>query len=237
MTRSDADEPASDPDTPDGTSRTRPVLRDAAYQRFMEHMFRGDLRPGRMISQRELCALTGSPISAMREALKRLEAEGLISLIPQRGVLVREVPARELEEAYQLRAILEVFAVRKYAQTCDPALIASLRRSTEEALALKPTGSDDMTAFFQARIAADEMLHAAVIGALDSAMALSVFEKIIKTIRLARLGIMPRFAAQAPALHEHLVILDALARHDADAAAAAMQTHLDRALLRALGID
>ena len=54
--------------------------------------------------------------------------------------------------------------------------------------------------------------------------------------RLARLGVLPRFASQAPALQEHLAILDALARRDTHAAVEALAHHLDQARMRALGL-
>ncbi len=237
MTDLTVPEPGEDESSAGGTGgRPRPVLRDAAYQKFMEHMFRGDLRPGRLISQRELCALTGSPISAVREALKRLEAEGVIALIPQRGVLVREISAKDLQDAYELRAIIELHAMRVYAAQCSLDQVQAIRRVTEQAIDLQAVGAGDVGPTFRARMAADDMLHTAVIASLDNSMAQAAFDKVVKTIRLARLGVLPRFASQAPALQEHLAILDALARRDADGAVQALGRHLDQARLRALGL-
>ena len=235
MTESADPDQADDASAPTG-GRTRPVLRDAAYQQFMEHMFRGNLRPGRLISQRELCELTGSPISAVREALKRLEAEGVITLIPQRGVLVREISATDLQEAYELRAIIELHAVRLYAAACRMEDVQEMRRVTQHAIELQASGAKDVGATFRARMAADEMLHAAIIGSMNNSMAQATFDKVVKTIRLARLGVFPRFAAQAPALREHLLILEALAKRDGDAAVEALRNHLDQARMRALGL-
>ena len=76
--------------------RSKPVLRETAYRKFMDYLMSGQLRPGLLVSQRELCESTGATIGAMREALKRLEAEGIITLIPQRGVMVREPEEKEI---------------------------------------------------------------------------------------------------------------------------------------------
>ena len=67
-------------------------LRDKAYVEFTRHLFERDVRPGQFVSQRELVALTGLPLGAIRELIPRLEAEGLIVTVPQRGMqIAREV--------------------------------------------------------------------------------------------------------------------------------------------------
>ena len=61
-------------------------LRQKAYASFTEHLLTRAIRPGQFVSQRELVALTGMPLGAIRELIPRLEAEGLITTIPKRGM-------------------------------------------------------------------------------------------------------------------------------------------------------
>src|SRR5690606_7387229 len=63
-------------------------LRQAAYDSIEALLNRGALRPGEMVSQRELVEKTGCTLGAVREAVPRLEAEGLLVTVPQRGLMV-----------------------------------------------------------------------------------------------------------------------------------------------------
>lgn len=71
-----------------------PVQRSGAYERFLRCLLQGSFRPGHLLSQREICEATESTITAVREALKRLEAEGIVELIAKKGVILREITAR-----------------------------------------------------------------------------------------------------------------------------------------------
>src|SRR5215204_2289747 len=68
----------------DGTDE-QPTLREKAYESFTRHLLARDVRPGQFVSQRRLVELTGLTLGAIRELIPRLEAEGLIKTVPQRG--------------------------------------------------------------------------------------------------------------------------------------------------------
>jgi len=66
-------------------------LREQAYASFTRHLLARDLLPGQFVSQRELVAFTGLPLGAIREIVPRLEAEGLLTTIPQRGMQIAHI--------------------------------------------------------------------------------------------------------------------------------------------------
>ena len=66
-------------------------LRERAYDAFTQHLLARDIRPGQFVSQRELVELTGLPLGAIRELIPRLEAEGLIRTVPQRGMQIAHI--------------------------------------------------------------------------------------------------------------------------------------------------
>ena len=82
-------------------ARSETTLRERAYGAFTEHLLAQDIRPGQFVSQRELVALTGFPLGAIRELIPRLEAEGLIVTVPQRGLQV--LPRRPQPDPQRLR--------------------------------------------------------------------------------------------------------------------------------------
>ena len=91
-------------------------LRDRAYESFTARILRREIRPGQFVSQRELAEMTGFPLGAIRELVPRLETEGLIVTIPQRGMQVAHVDLGLIRNAFQFRLFLEREAVQVYAE-------------------------------------------------------------------------------------------------------------------------
>src|ERR1700761_1467063 len=86
----------------------------------------GRFKPGQRLIERELCELTGVGRTSIREALRQLEAEGLVTTIPHRGPSVSTMTADEAEQLYALRALLEGYAGRICAKKRDPEILARL---------------------------------------------------------------------------------------------------------------
>ena len=78
-------------------------LRDQAYQRFTRGLLEREIRAGQFVSQRELAEITGMPLGAIRELIPRLEADGLIRTVPQRGMQVAQVDVRLIRDAFGFR--------------------------------------------------------------------------------------------------------------------------------------
>lgn len=76
----------------------------------------GELRPDDRLVERELCAWTGVSRTLVREALRQLEAEGLVLVVPNRGPVVRRIGREEAEQLYEVRGILEALACRRLAE-------------------------------------------------------------------------------------------------------------------------
>jgi len=102
------------------------TLRERAYESFTHHLLSRDVRPGQFISQRRLVELTGLPLGAIREAIPRLEAEGLIKTVPQRGLQVAHIDINLIREAFQFRIFLEKEAVALFTRSASDAAIAKL---------------------------------------------------------------------------------------------------------------
>lgn len=168
----------------------------------------------------------------MREALKRLEAEQLVELLPQRGIRIAPVDRKLIRDAFQIRRYLELEACRDYALTGDPAPLAALRQTTLDVL--ERAGSAE-EAFMDETMAVDWQLHNLVIDALDNRIIAEVHRVNSDRIRLIRMNL--RFTAPRvrPAMEEHMAVIEALLARDPDAAAAAMDRHLRTAERRSLG--
>ncbi len=219
------------------SERSKPVLRDTAYRSFMDFLLSGQLKPGLLVSQRELCETTGSTIGAMREALKRLEAEGVITLIPQRGVMVREPSEREINDVYEVRAIIETHATRVYAESGDLEKIAEVKAKTIEAMERKAETREEIAQVSRERSLIDDRLHQVIIQSMQNRTLNETFERLRIPVQVSRLSVQPRFVDSLPGLNEHLEIIDMIEKRDADAAVKLMATHLEKGRRRAVGLD
>src|SRR5919112_2837128 len=106
-------------------------LREKAYDSFTRHLLARDIRPGQFISQRQLVELTGLSLGAIRELVPRLESEGLIKTVPQRGMQVAHVDLSLIRDAFQFRLFMESAAVAIFTAAVSDAVLAQLRYEHE----------------------------------------------------------------------------------------------------------
>ena len=109
-------------------------LREKAYASFTEHLLARDFNPGQFVSQRQLVAMTGMPLGAIRELVPRLEAEGLVKTIPQRGMQIAHIDLNLIREAFQFRLFMEKEAVALFSVSASDELLARLRKEHEDTL-------------------------------------------------------------------------------------------------------
>lgn len=92
----------------------------------------GDFLPGEPLREREICELTGVSRSAVREAFRSLEAEGLITTVRYRGPMVSQLSVEEVRSIYELRSILESHAARLFTLRASDEQFARLRQTVED---------------------------------------------------------------------------------------------------------
>jgi DNA-binding GntR family transcriptional regulator len=160
--------------------RTTRVLRNA--------ILTAHFTPGEKLVERRLCEETGVSRSCVREALRHLEAEGLVRRIPNRGMIVARVTAEEARQIYEVREVLEAAMARAFAERASEAQIAALGRALGE---VEETASGpDVQAY---AIALDGFFSALVEGA-DNAVAGQFLELLRARVTYLRM-ITARVAA------------------------------------------
>ena len=226
---------ASPARTPGAVRAAPPRLRWQAYDRFEQQLLAARIRPGQFVSQRELAALIGLPLGAIREVIPRLEAEGLLLTVPQRGLQIANVDVKLVRNAFQLRLALEKEAAAQFAVSATVAQFDALEAAHRDIVKRARRGIT--RALLDAAQAIDWGLHDMMIDALGNEIVSSIYRVNSLRIRLIRLEEVTLNAeALAPAMDEHLALIAALRTRNPVRAAAAIEAHLIHARNRALGL-
>ena len=122
----------SSPNPEDGGLTLLPIrksaapLRNQVVEELRQSIITARLEPGSRLVERELISMLGVSRTVIREALRQLESEGLITIIPNKGPVVRELTVAESRDLYSIRAVLEGLAARLFAENADESQILKL---------------------------------------------------------------------------------------------------------------
>ncbi len=203
---------------------------DLVHRRLKEEIELGELAPGTPLSELSLVERTGASRTPVREALRRLAAEGLVDLVPRQGARVSRVSLQSVRDLFDFRGLLEPAAIRQATEAA--AADAELRRAFSSMrgefvrIQRRAPSQARSRAFYELA----DRFDWAVIGATrNEHLRRTIAELRPHTTRLRNLShVDPQRVDVSVA--EHLVICDAVLRGDADVAAARTAEHLTRSL-------
>jgi DNA-binding GntR family transcriptional regulator len=211
-------------------------LRAKAYESFRQQILEANIRPGQFISQRELVQLLDMPLGAVRELIPRLEAEGLLKTVPQRGLQIAHVDLALINNAFQLRLVLEREAALRFTATVSEADLAAIEDAHLRIVERGRQGPIDAQLLTDAQTV-DWGLHDMMIDALNNTLISEIYRVNSLRVRLIRLErAMLSEDALVPAMEEHLWFIEALKRRDAPQVAARLSHHIESAHRRVLGL-
>ncbi|MYT69007.1 MULTISPECIES: GntR family transcriptional regulator [unclassified Streptomyces] len=196
----------------------RGSLRDRAYDTLRRRIVEAQLQPGERLVERDLAAELAVSRIPLREALRRLEAEGLVVLVPRRGALVSPFTPSDVRDLFDVRESLESLAARLAAERADADGLARLASRLDAARAA--TRRRDRAAI----AAANAGFHTDIVELADNPLLTSMMRPLeARTLWLFRLTAQ-RDAARQCAEHEELY--EAIAAGAADRAAALALGHV-----------
>lgn len=210
-------------------------LSDVAYERILEHLFAKKLPAGAFVSQNQLVEMMDIPVAPLRDALRVLEVEGVLTIHPRSGIEFVKPGLELTRSTYQYRTILECAAVKVFAETAsDDEITALLSEHETLSEAIGRTGLGDEVLAEIERL--ESALHDSIIGALDNPLINSGYKRIHHYLRLVRLDrkMTPPLAQRS--LNEHMAILKACRARDPQAAEDAVRAHFEAALRRHMGL-
>jgi DNA-binding GntR family transcriptional regulator len=210
-------------------------LSDLAYDRILENLFARRLPAGAFVSQNDLVELLGIPVAPLRDALRVLEAEGILTIHPRSGIQFVKPGLELTNSTYQFRSIIEKAAVAVYAETADEAELAEIeRRHRDLVRGLEKEGLTELNR--EELEALEQVLHNPIIGALHNELIETTYKRMNNYLRLVRLDRRITVPIAQRSLREHLAIIEACKARNVDAAVAALTAHFSAALQRHMGI-
>ncbi len=203
-----------------------PLARRALYQdvadRLRQQIFARELEPGSWIDETRLSSEYGISRTPLREALKVLATEGLVTMKLRRGAYVTEVSGEDVAQVYHLLALLESDAAGVVASNASPAERAQLRQLHDE-LEAQVRQRD---AFF----AANEQFHMALLQIAGNRWAVQVVADLRKVMKLNRHHSLFKQGRLQESLQEHRALMAAIAARKGALAVKVMRAHFESGL-------
>ncbi len=196
-------------------------LRDVVFQTLRQEILRGTLQPGERLMEIHLAQQLGVSRTPVREAIRMLEQEGLVTMIPRRGALVAKITVSDLEDVLEVRAALEELAVRKACRNMTQEQMETLKEAEEKfALCLKES---DLIACAQA----DEEFHALISNATGNFRLVQILNNLREQIYRYRLENLKNKKSHSRLAKEHAAIRKALCERNEEKAQEAVRLHIE----------
>ncbi len=201
------------------------LKRDYIVEKLRAAIAGGELKPGQKLRQEELAARFQISSTPVREALRLLEAEGLVTSVPHQGVFVSRLSIEEMEERYRLRALLETYAIREAMRHLarEPERLTRLLSDLQEYQAAMSGAIREGREGEVVQVNYD--LHLRLYEEARSPLLLQMILDMWKHFPFSRLWFLSLRAEQAQAEHEAL--FEAIRQSDAAAAEQILQAHIE----------
>jgi len=202
------------------------ALYEEVAELLRQRIFKRELEPGSWIDELKIAEDYGISRTPLREALKVLAAEGLVTMKVRRGAYVTEVNEKDLADVYHLLSLLESDAAGVVASQATPAQLRELQALHDELEASARPPKQDRERFFEI----NERFHMRLLEIADNRWRDQMVADLRKVMKLNRHHSLFKSGRIEESLAEHRAIMTALLAHDAPVATQAMQAHFRNGL-------
>jgi len=196
-------------------------LRHQVTAALRSALITGQLTPGVTYSVPTLADQLGVSATPVREAMLDLVAQGIVAVVPNKGFRVTEMTEADLDALAEVRRMLEVPVIERISGTLAAEQISQLQDIAERVRECAAAG--DLVGYLEG----DREFHLQLLGCIGNAKLVGIVDSLRTQSRLYALTDLAESGQLVTSADEHLQLLDAVARGDADAAADLMNHHLD----------
>jgi DNA-binding GntR family transcriptional regulator len=204
--------------------RTAAPLREQVVRVLRQAILDFELKPGQRLVERELIEQLQVSRTTVREVLRQLVAEGLVTVVPQKGAVVTAPSAEEAADIYDMRGIIEALVARRFVMRATPEQVIGLRKAftaMEHAL--------DNSFSIQQQLAAKDGFYAALTAGAHSTAIAQILSSLQARVRVLRATSLSLPGRPRQAITEIRQVVEAIEAGDADSAARYSELHVQNA--------
>ncbi|NOY87291.1 MAG: GntR family transcriptional regulator [Deltaproteobacteria bacterium] len=195
------------------------TLREQIATSLRESIIRRELPPGQKLTEPELAAKLGISRTPIREAFRQLESEGFLAVIPRRGAVVSTITAKQVEDFYEIKSLLEGFAARVVAEKISDSDIEKLKRVNSQLAGLAEKGQ--LEAFF----AKNNDFHNYFIKLCGNEKLLEIRDGMVQRFKGFRMATLSLPGRLMESVNQHKSIIRAFEKKDGRLAEAVVVEH------------
>lgn len=196
-------------------------LRDVVFQTLRQAILRGELEPGERLMEIHLANRLGVSRTPIREAIRKLELEGLVVMIPRRGAIVASITEKDLKDVLEVRRTLEIMAGEIACDRITPELLEELNKTGQEFGKLKD--SDDFTSLAEV----DVKFHDVIYAATGNQRLITILNNLREQMYRYRLEYLKDTGSHERLNAEHHEIYESIRKGDKAAVSAVIGRHID----------
>ena len=196
---------------------------DKAYEKIGQLILKGHFKPGDRLSEEELSRLSGVSRTPVRDALRRLETEYFVTLRPNHGAEVATWNARDIEDLFDMRALLEGMAAARAADRKTGENIDVLERCVDEIAVALRQGGEAATEIF---LKENKKFHRALTDAAGSPRLTAAITNLVAPLVISRTAKSYSRTDLLRSNAQHRELVEAIKDGDGDLAEAIMHTHI-----------
>ena len=207
-------------------------LRDVVFNTLRQAILKGELKPGERLMEIQLANKLGVSRTPVREAIRKLELEGLVLMIPRKGAEVAEITRQDMEDVLEVRTALEELAVKDACDHITDAQLSELKKASNEFKKALLEGKDLVTC-----ADADMHFHDVILSATNNRRLIQMLNNLSEQMYRYRMEYLKDERTHKTLIEEHDAIRRALKKHDKVKAGAAIRVHVDnqkRSILESL---
>lgn len=208
-------------------------LADTAYDQLRAAILRGELPHGERLAEEDIADNLGISRTPVREALRRLASEGLVDVAPNRGASVARWESEDLQEIFDLRAMLESYATQRATPRRTQVVMNQLTAICDEMESIFAKSSNGRS--LESLAAANRSFHRLIMEAAQSPRLLAMIDSLTHVPVVMQTFTQYSHHALQRSLHHHREIVDAMNAGDADWAGSIMRAHILAARYEVLG--
>lgn len=196
-------------------------LRDVVFKTLRQNILTGELKPGERLMEIHLANRLGVSRTPIREAIRMLELEGLVTMIPRKGAEVANITEKNLRDVLEVRRVLDALAAELACDRITQEEKERLKEACEEFE--RATHTKDATIITKADVA----LHDIIVAAANNGRLAQIVVNLGEQMYRYRFEYIKDESKHQSLVEEHRVIYESIINHDKETAAKAVKKHID----------